>query len=90
MLLVQEAEGSLADVTSELKAKNALLKEREEQLANKDAELAALDAARQSQQKLQRTGSVASTSHRSVQSCCDEPHFHHHALHALYIMKSCT
>ena len=72
---LQEAEGLLADATGALKVKTALVKQQEDQLADKDAELATLNASRAAQQKLQRAGSAASTSHRSVkfefQNCDD-------------------
>ena len=68
---LHDAERQLADVTTALKAGSGLLKEREQELADKEAELASLrsgsarqPAQQQLQQKLQRVGSVASTSHR--------------------------
>lgn len=61
-----ESQGQLADATSVLEARSALLKQREQELAEKDAELSALRLSRQSQQqqRLQRVGSGASTTHR--------------------------
>ena len=66
-----DAQGHLADAHSAIDSRNALLKEREQELAERDADLAALRAVRQQHapqqplpHKLQRVGSVASTSHR--------------------------
>ena len=63
---VADSQAQLADVTAVLEARNALLKQRELELAEKDAELSALRLSRQSQQqqRLQRVGSGASTTHR--------------------------
>ena len=70
---LQDAEGQLADAASALRARDVLLKEREQDLADRDAEVATFQSGRQQQQlpqqqqpqqKLQRVGSVASTSHR--------------------------
>lgn len=73
---LQQTQGQLTDATSALKAKDALLQEQEqalkgqeEQLAERDAELAALNARQAAAQKLHRSGSAASTSHRSVPGC---------------------
>lgn len=65
-----DVQGQMADATSALAA---LRQEREQEAADKDAELAGLRSSRQQPQqqpqhpvphKLQRVGSVASTSHR--------------------------
>ncbi|KAL3132326.1 hypothetical protein ABBQ32_008904 [Trebouxia sp. C0010 RCD-2024] len=63
-----ESQAQLADATSALEAKSALLKQREQELAEKDAELSALRLSRQlqQQQRLQRVGSGASTTHSNA------------------------
>ena len=71
---IAEVQGQLTDASSAL---TAVRQDREQELAEKDAELAALKSSRQQplQQsqhpvphKLQRVGSVASTSHRYKQA----------------------
>lgn len=65
------SQGQLADATSALEARSVLLKEREQEIAEKEADLASFRSGRQPQQqqqqlpqKLQRVGSVASTDQR--------------------------
>ena len=75
-----DSQGQLADASLALEARHAVIREREQELAEKDAELAALRSSRQPQQqlqqqlphKLQRVGSVASTTHRYEHALCSD------------------
>ena len=79
-----DSQGQLADAVSALEARNVLLKKREQELAEREADLATFRSGRQLQQqqqqqlpqKLQRVGSVASTIHRCKQACISRAPMH--------------
>ena len=90
-----DSQGQLADATLALEARSVLLKEREQELAEKEADLACFRSGRRPQQqqlpqKLQRVGSVASTTHRYKHASAAVPRAPTHALDCLvYLSRSC-